>query len=175
MGQRSIEPERRERAILRLSRGGGDAVGHREFDLGSRCSSATASLPEAQRYRPRDELDYTDNARHAWVLLMWAFSSFLDIDSRGEQPARGPAACACLQVTRKYHSNQRPSCSKASRLRLIGTQEDARCRVCRICDTILFGQLADAASLKSLNKYGKTFLWLCAQLARFLNLPRREG
>ncbi|MBB4276644.1 prolyl oligopeptidase PreP (S9A serine peptidase family) [Rhizobium mongolense] len=34
MGQRSIEPERRERAILQLSRGGGDAVGHREFDLG---------------------------------------------------------------------------------------------------------------------------------------------
>ncbi|WP_435054040.1 prolyl oligopeptidase family serine peptidase [Mesorhizobium australicum] len=31
----SIEPERRERAVLRLSRGGSDAVVHREFDLKS--------------------------------------------------------------------------------------------------------------------------------------------
>ncbi|MER9282278.1 S9 family peptidase, partial [Mesorhizobium sp. M0522] len=31
----SLEPERRERAVLRLSRGGSDAVVHREFDLGS--------------------------------------------------------------------------------------------------------------------------------------------
>ncbi|MER8634054.1 prolyl oligopeptidase family serine peptidase [Mesorhizobium opportunistum] len=30
----SLEPERRERAVLRLSRGGSDAVVHREFDLG---------------------------------------------------------------------------------------------------------------------------------------------
>ncbi|MER9158358.1 prolyl oligopeptidase family serine peptidase [Mesorhizobium sp. M0778] len=34
-GGASIEPERRERAVLRLSRGGSDAVVHREFDLGS--------------------------------------------------------------------------------------------------------------------------------------------
>ncbi|MER9871023.1 prolyl oligopeptidase family serine peptidase [Mesorhizobium sp. M0136] len=31
----SLEPKRRERAVLRLSRGGSDAVVHREFDLGS--------------------------------------------------------------------------------------------------------------------------------------------
>ncbi|MER8587031.1 prolyl oligopeptidase family serine peptidase [Mesorhizobium sp. M1338] len=34
-GGASLEPERRERAVLRLSRGGSDAVVHREFDLGS--------------------------------------------------------------------------------------------------------------------------------------------
>ncbi|MER9197159.1 prolyl oligopeptidase family serine peptidase [Mesorhizobium australicum] len=34
-GGASIEPERRERAVLRLSRGGSDAVVHREFDLES--------------------------------------------------------------------------------------------------------------------------------------------
>ncbi|WP_095204981.1 prolyl oligopeptidase family serine peptidase [Mesorhizobium carmichaelinearum] len=34
-GGASIEPERRERAVLRLSRGGSDAVVHREFDLGT--------------------------------------------------------------------------------------------------------------------------------------------
>lgn len=34
-GGASIEPERRERAVLRLSRGGSDAVVHREFDLKS--------------------------------------------------------------------------------------------------------------------------------------------
>ncbi|ESY33158.1 peptidase S9 [Mesorhizobium sp. LNJC384A00] len=34
-GGASIEPERRERAFLRLSRGGSDAVVHREFDLKS--------------------------------------------------------------------------------------------------------------------------------------------
>ncbi|MER9064877.1 hypothetical protein NKI16_33545 [Mesorhizobium sp. M0698] len=34
-GGASIEPERRERAVLRLSRGGSEAVVHREFDLES--------------------------------------------------------------------------------------------------------------------------------------------
>ncbi|MER8460737.1 prolyl oligopeptidase family serine peptidase [Mesorhizobium sp. M1300] len=34
-GGASLEPKRRERAVLRLSRGGSDAVVHREFDLGS--------------------------------------------------------------------------------------------------------------------------------------------
>ncbi|MCV3243830.1 prolyl oligopeptidase [Mesorhizobium robiniae] len=34
-GGASLEPERRERAVLRLSRGGSDAVVHREFDLAS--------------------------------------------------------------------------------------------------------------------------------------------
>ncbi|WJI80956.1 MULTISPECIES: prolyl oligopeptidase family serine peptidase [unclassified Mesorhizobium] len=34
-GGASLEPERRERAVLRLSRGGSDAVVHREFDLGT--------------------------------------------------------------------------------------------------------------------------------------------
>ncbi|UVK49718.1 prolyl oligopeptidase family serine peptidase (plasmid) [Mesorhizobium sp. AR02] len=34
-GGASIEPEKRERAVLRLSRGGSDAVVHREFDLGT--------------------------------------------------------------------------------------------------------------------------------------------
>ncbi|WP_018240517.1 prolyl oligopeptidase family protein [Ensifer sp. BR816] len=48
-GGASVEPERRERAILRLSRGGSDAVVHREFDLGSRSFVADGfNLPEAK-------------------------------------------------------------------------------------------------------------------------------
>lgn len=48
-GGASIEPERRERAVLRLSRGGSDAVVHRELDLGSLSFVADAfNLPEAK-------------------------------------------------------------------------------------------------------------------------------
>lgn len=48
-GGASIEPERRERAVLRLSRGGSDAVAHREFDLGSLGFVADGfNLPEAK-------------------------------------------------------------------------------------------------------------------------------
>ncbi|MER9300581.1 prolyl oligopeptidase family serine peptidase [Mesorhizobium sp. M0621] len=48
-GGASIEPERRERAVLRLSRGGSDAVVHREFDLGSLSFVADGfNLPEAK-------------------------------------------------------------------------------------------------------------------------------
>ncbi|MER8792324.1 prolyl oligopeptidase family serine peptidase [Mesorhizobium sp. M0983] len=48
-GSASIEPERRERAILRLSRGGSDAVVHREFDLSSLSFVADGfNLPEAK-------------------------------------------------------------------------------------------------------------------------------
>ncbi|TIT14026.1 MAG: S9 family peptidase, partial [Mesorhizobium sp.] len=47
----SIEPERRERAVLRLSRGGSDAVVHREFDLISLSFVADGfNLPEAKGY-----------------------------------------------------------------------------------------------------------------------------
>ncbi|WP_085034850.1 prolyl oligopeptidase family serine peptidase [Ensifer aridi] len=45
----SVEPERRERAVLRLSRGGSDAVVLREFDLGSRSLVVDGfNLPEAK-------------------------------------------------------------------------------------------------------------------------------
>ncbi|WP_050596374.1 prolyl oligopeptidase family serine peptidase [Mesorhizobium sp. WSM1293] len=48
-GGASIEPEVRERAVLRLSRGGGDAVVHREFDLSSLSFVADGfNLPEAK-------------------------------------------------------------------------------------------------------------------------------
>ncbi|RWO40525.1 prolyl oligopeptidase family serine peptidase [Mesorhizobium sp.] len=47
----SVEPERRERAVLRLSRGGSDAVVHREFDLISLSFVADGfNLPEAKGY-----------------------------------------------------------------------------------------------------------------------------
>ena len=45
----SLEPDRRERAILRLSRGGSDAIVHREFDLVSRSFVADGFiLPQAK-------------------------------------------------------------------------------------------------------------------------------
>ncbi|MET2832464.1 prolyl oligopeptidase family serine peptidase [Mesorhizobium shangrilense] len=48
-GGASIEPERREKAVLRLSRGGSDAVVHREFDLGTLSLVADGfNLPEAK-------------------------------------------------------------------------------------------------------------------------------
>ncbi|ADV14750.1 serine protease, S9A family peptidase [Mesorhizobium australicum WSM2073] len=48
-GGASIEPETRERAVLRLSRGGSDAVVHREFDLSSLSIVADGfNLPEAK-------------------------------------------------------------------------------------------------------------------------------
>ncbi|MER9579147.1 prolyl oligopeptidase family serine peptidase [Mesorhizobium sp. M0400] len=48
-GGASIEPERRERAVLRLSRGGSDAIVHREFDIGSLSFVADGfNLPEAK-------------------------------------------------------------------------------------------------------------------------------
>ncbi len=44
-----LEPEKRERAVLRLSRGGSDGVVHREFDLGSLSFVADGfNLPEAK-------------------------------------------------------------------------------------------------------------------------------
>ncbi|WP_192258247.1 prolyl oligopeptidase family serine peptidase [Mesorhizobium caraganae] len=55
-GGASIEPERREKAILRLSRGGSDAVVHREFDLGSLSFVADGfNLPEA-----KGDIDWLD-------------------------------------------------------------------------------------------------------------------
>ncbi|TIL63042.1 MAG: S9 family peptidase, partial [Mesorhizobium sp.] len=52
----SIEPERRERAVLRLSRGGSDAVVHREFDLSSLNFVADGfNLPEA-----KGDIDWLD-------------------------------------------------------------------------------------------------------------------
>ncbi|PBB29650.1 prolyl oligopeptidase family serine peptidase [Mesorhizobium sp. WSM3882] len=51
-----IEPERRERAVLRLSRGGSDAVVHREFDLSSLSFVADGfNLPEA-----KGDIDWLD-------------------------------------------------------------------------------------------------------------------
>ncbi|WP_050596676.1 prolyl oligopeptidase family serine peptidase [Mesorhizobium ciceri] len=48
-GGASIEPERREHAVLRLSRGGSDAVVHREFDMRSLGFVADGfNLPEAK-------------------------------------------------------------------------------------------------------------------------------
>ncbi|TJX19584.1 MAG: S9 family peptidase, partial [Mesorhizobium sp.] len=48
-GGASIEPETLERAVLRLSRGGSDAVVHREFDLSSQSFAAEGfNLPEAK-------------------------------------------------------------------------------------------------------------------------------
>ncbi|ESY91660.1 peptidase S9 [Mesorhizobium sp. LNHC209A00] len=48
-GGASLEPERRQRAVLRLSRGGSDAVVHREFDLVSLSFVADGfNLPEAK-------------------------------------------------------------------------------------------------------------------------------
>lgn len=48
-GGASIKPEMRERAVLRLSRGGSDAVVHREFDLRSLSIVADGfNLPEAK-------------------------------------------------------------------------------------------------------------------------------
>ncbi|BCG97305.1 hypothetical protein MesoLj131a_61690 [Mesorhizobium sp. 131-2-1] len=52
----SIEPERREKAVLRLSRGGSDAVVHREFDLSSLSFVADGfNLPEA-----KGDIDWLD-------------------------------------------------------------------------------------------------------------------
>ncbi|WP_192385354.1 prolyl oligopeptidase family serine peptidase [Mesorhizobium silamurunense] len=56
-GGASIEPERRERAVLRLSRGGSDAVVHREFDLNSLSFVADGfNLPEA-----KGDIDWLDS------------------------------------------------------------------------------------------------------------------
>ncbi|PBB51982.1 MULTISPECIES: prolyl oligopeptidase family serine peptidase [Mesorhizobium] len=55
-GGASIEPETRERAVLRLSRGGSDAVVHREFDLSSLSFVADGfNLPEA-----KGDIDWLD-------------------------------------------------------------------------------------------------------------------
>ncbi|MER9477037.1 prolyl oligopeptidase family serine peptidase [Mesorhizobium sp. M0520] len=55
-GGASLEPERRQRAVLRLSRGGSDAVVHREFDLGSLSFVAEGfNLPEA-----KGDIDWLD-------------------------------------------------------------------------------------------------------------------
>ncbi|MFD1984700.1 prolyl oligopeptidase family protein [Mesorhizobium newzealandense] len=48
-GGASVEPDKRERAVLRLSRGGSAAVAHREFDLGTLSLVADGfNLPEAK-------------------------------------------------------------------------------------------------------------------------------
>ncbi|MER8600475.1 prolyl oligopeptidase family serine peptidase [Mesorhizobium sp. M1339] len=96
-GGASLEPERRERAVLRLSRGGSDAVVHREFDLSSQSFVADRfNLPEA-----KGNIDWLDSntlllssARGDGMATRSGFTRTVRLWERGADPLTAPVIFA---------------------------------------------------------------------------------
>ncbi|UVK50091.1 prolyl oligopeptidase family serine peptidase (plasmid) [Mesorhizobium sp. AR02] len=90
----STEPQRREKAILRLSRGGSDAVVHREFDLMSLSIVADGfNLPEA-----KGSIDWLDpdtlllsSALGDGMVTRSGFARTVRLWKRGADPLTAPA------------------------------------------------------------------------------------